>query len=382
MLLLGAAVGDQRRPEHAKADEVEHAGQAGPLQLLRDDYLLDRAEAESAELRRPADAGQSAIGEHLLPGAPLRDILAVGRPAAVLAQEGPDSFSEFRLGGVVVEVHSHNINRPDALSSNRVVSMQSLTLEVRDAIAELRLTRPDTRNAIDPAMIAALEEAAAALERLEGVRAVLICAEGPTFTVGGDLGHFKANLDRLPEELDAMVGRLHVALATLGRLDVPIVAAAAGAIAGGGLGLLWCADVVLLADDAKLAAAFARIGLSGDGGSTWALPRLVGLRRAQEFLIGGRVLSADEAVEWGMATRVLPAAELQAAARSEARRLAAGPTVAFGHMRRLLRDSSLATWPEQLAAEREAMTASGASADAREGVTSFSERRDPVFDGH
>ena len=162
---------------------------------------------------------------------------------------------------------------------------------------------------------------------------------------------------------------------------MPVVCAVRGGTAGGGLGLLWCADVVIAADDLKLTTGFAHLGLSGDGGSTWYLPRLVGLRRALDISLGGLVLSAQEALDWGLASRVVPSEDLEAAAEETARRFAAGPTVAYGHMRRLLRRSSTATFAEALAAERAAIVDCGGTADGREGIAAFTTRRAPHFEG-
>jgi 2-(1,2-epoxy-1,2-dihydrophenyl)acetyl-CoA isomerase len=254
-------------------------------------------------------------------------------------------------------------------------------LTVEDGVARLRLVRGDARNAIDPGMVRGLGEAVAACAEAGGVRALLISADGPSFTVGGDLRHFASELERLPQELDEMVGGYHEALGTLAELPVPIVCAVQGGAAGGGLGLLWCADMVVAADDLKLATGFTRLGLNGDGGSSWWLPRLVGMPRARELLIGGRVLNAAEALEWGLVSRVVPLAELEAEALAAVRELAAGPTLALGEIRRLLAGSGARSLHEGLAAEHAAMIRTGATSDAREGVTAFVERRAPRFAG-
>jgi 2-(1,2-epoxy-1,2-dihydrophenyl)acetyl-CoA isomerase len=256
-----------------------------------------------------------------------------------------------------------------------------VALAVAGGVARLRLVRAAARNAIDPAMVAALDEAAQACGDDPAVRAVLISAEGPAFTVGGDLRYLATRAEDLDDALEEMIPDYHRALARLAALDVPVVCAVQGAIAGGGLGLAWLADLVLAAEDAMFATGFAQIGLSGDGGSSWFLPRLVGLRRAQELVIGGRILTAAEALEWGLVTRVVPRADLQAEAETLAARLAAGPTVAFAHMRRLLRDSWGATLEQQLDAERAAMKVCAGTADAREGVSAFVERRSAGFTG-
>jgi len=210
---------------------------------------------------------------------------------------------------------------------------------------------------------------------------VLIVADGPAFNVGGDMRHFHGQRHRLADELASMVGGYHPALGRLAALPLPVVCAVNGAAAGGGLGLVWCSDVVIAADDAKFATGFAALGLSGDGASSWFLPRLVGLRRSRELILHNRILSAAEALDWGLIDRVVPAAELEAEAEAEAARLADGPTVAYGEMRRLLWRSLSVGLDDQLQAELEAIVRCGATDDAREGVTAFNERRPPKFTG-
>lgn len=261
-------------------------------------------------------------------------------------------------------------------------------LEIADGIAELRLTRGDGGNAIDHLWIEALtasvddlEAALAAPGGRESVRAVLVTAEGRSFTVGGDIATFAEAGDDLAGVLVAMVEPFNDALRRIAELPVPVVAAIQGAIAGGGLGLAWAADVVLCAPEAKFATAFHALGVSGDGASSWYLPRLVGLRRAQEIMLTGRVLAAQEAVEWGAATAVVPADELRTQALEATRRLADGPSLALGRMRALLRGSADVSLAEHMAQEVEHMRGSGASEDAREGVRAFTERRPAVFRG-
>lgn len=267
-----------------------------------------------------------------------------------------------------------NSPTPDGRPSRRV----EVTVEA--GVARVRLVRPEAGNAIDPAWVAQFEEAVSVAGG-DGVRCILITAEGPAFNVGGDLVHFRSRLPRLVEELDEMISGYHATLGRLAAVDVPVVCAVQGAAAGGALGLLWCADVVVAADDLKLATGFAALGLSGDGGSSWFLPRLVGLRRARELILENRVLSADEAREWGLVSKVVPRDRVEAEARSVAERFAAGPTVAYGEMRRLLARSFSAGLDDQLAAERRAIVRCGATDDAAEGLTAFAERRPPVFGG-
>jgi 2-(1,2-epoxy-1,2-dihydrophenyl)acetyl-CoA isomerase len=257
----------------------------------------------------------------------------------------------------------------------------AVTLEMASGVAYLRLTRPEEHNGLTPEVVTGLVDAVGLCDGHPEVRAVLISAEGRNFSVGGDLNHFAKNAHRLADELQAMIGPYHAALNGLAALPVPVVCAVQGVVAGGALGLLWTADVVLAADDLQLTTAFARLGLSGDGGSSWALPHLVGIRRATQLLFNSDVLGADQALEWGLVDRVVPREALQPEAEAEAQRLAAGPTVAYAHIKRLLRTSLETSWPEQLAAERAAMVDCGRTGDAREGVLAFTEKRPPKFEG-
>lgn len=259
--------------------------------------------------------------------------------------------------------------------------MSRITLDIADDIATIRLVRTEARNAIDREWILELLDAVKGAVGTGAARAVMIAADGPAFTVGGDLKHFTANADRLDDELNVMVGALSEAMALLAEAPMPVVCAAHGAVAGGGIGLLYVADVVIAAEDLKVATGFAHIALTGDGGWSYYLPRLVGLRRAQEMALENRVLGAAEALEWGLVTRVLPVDEVEAEARRVAERFAAGPTLSLAEQRRLLRESWDTPLREQLASELAAMTAIGRTADAREGVTAFAQKREPTFEG-
>ena len=214
------------------------------------------------------------------------------------------------------------------------------------------------------------------------MRAVLLCGAGRSLSTGGDLAMFAAlEQGELPGRLRQMIDLYHLALDRLTRIDAPVVCAVRGAAAGGGLGLLHAADVVIAAEDSKFALGYAALGLSSDGGNTWFLPRLVGLRRAQQLMLLNRVLTASEALDWGLVTELAPAAEVEKRARQLAAQLAAGPTLAFGRMKRLLRDSWTNDLSGQLSAETTQMAEAGASDDAAEGIAAFMAKRRPAFYG-
>ncbi|MEJ2864077.1 enoyl-CoA hydratase-related protein [Actinomycetospora flava] len=253
--------------------------------------------------------------------------------------------------------------------------------DVTGGVATIELDRPEAGNAIDPTMVEDLDEATFRAAHDPAVRAVLVRGTGRSLSVGGDLAFFAGNADDIPERLRWIIDRYHVTLDRLATLDVPVVCAVHGALAGGGLGLAHVADIVVAADDSRFAVGYGAIGLASDGANSWYLPRLVGMRRAQEMFLLNRMLTGPEALEAGLVTEVVPAAELAGRAQKLATTLAAGPTKAYGHMKRLLLASQDADLSRQLAEETRHMTASGATDDAREGITAFVERRRPEFRG-
>ncbi|MET9486510.1 enoyl-CoA hydratase-related protein [Nocardia sp. NPDC006630] len=259
--------------------------------------------------------------------------------------------------------------------------LETIEYTVAGGIATLCLNRPEARNAMDLQLAEELLIVARRCAADRDIRAVLIKGNGPALTVGGDIRYFTESAQPYGDLFRRMTGPLHEAFRILSRLDPPIVTAAHGSVAGGGLGLVYIADFVLAAERTKFATGYAAIGISGDGGGTWFLPRLVGPRRAAEMYLRNKVLDAREAAEWGLITEVVPHDELTDRAEDLARELAAGPTKAFGQMRALLRASWDNTLSEQLVEESEALVATGNSADATHAIESFAAKRSPTFEG-
>lgn len=262
------------------------------------------------------------------------------------------------------------------------VHTRTVEYDLTDGVATVRLNRPEAGNALDDALAEDLREVATRCAEDGNVRAVLLCAAGPTFTVGGDL-ELLGNLPgtELPPTLRRLIDSYHLAIRRFSELDAPVVAAVHGAAAGGGLGLVCCADVVIAAEDTKFALGYGALGLTADGGTSWFLPRLIGMRRAQQMFLEQPTLSAAEALEWGLVTRLAAPEAVQEQAASIARRLAEGPTRAIGAVRRLLRDSLSSTLGEHLDAEQHTMIQAGATADAAEGIAAFRGKRQPQFRG-
>lgn len=258
----------------------------------------------------------------------------------------------------------------------------TLSVRVAGGVADVRLDRPDSGNAIDVAMARDLRELTARLADDDGVRAVLLRGTGPVFTTGGDVDVFAGNPHaELPSLLRRMVDDYHLALERLATIDAPLVVGVRGAAAGGGLGLVCAADHAVAASDAVFAVGYGRLGLTADGGTSWHLPRLVGMRRAQEMFLLDRRVTAEEACAWGLVNTVVPDADVDGEAERVAVRLAAGPTRAYGGVRTLLRRSHSSSFGDQLRAEQDAMTGIAATADAAEGVAAFADRRRPRFTG-
>jgi 2-(1,2-epoxy-1,2-dihydrophenyl)acetyl-CoA isomerase len=261
-------------------------------------------------------------------------------------------------------------------------ALQTIDYAVTDAVATVCLNRPDVRNAIDMQMAEDTLDVARRIAADDAIRAVLICGNGPALTVGGDIEYFLArSAERFGALFAEMTTPFHEAFRVLSRVDAPIVTAAHGAVAGGGLGYVYAADLVIAAEDTKFVTAFAGLGLSGDGGGTWHLPRLIGPRRATEAYLRNRPIDAPEALQWGLINEIVPAEELRSRAEAVARELANGPTRGFAKMRALLRDSWRNDLSAQLQAETDAIRQIGDTADAARAITDFAAKRRAEFTG-
>ena len=260
--------------------------------------------------------------------------------------------------------------------------LEAIAYTVERGVATIELNRPRTRNAINQAMADELLVVARRIERDPSVRAVLICGAGPDLTVGGDISFFaEQGLEDLPSLLRSMTTPFHAGFDLLSRLNVPIVTAAQGAVAGGGIGFAYAADILLVADDCRFVTAFGHIGLSGDGGGTWHLPRRIGPARAAAAYLLGDPITAQQAYDWGLAAEIVPAADLADRARQVADRLANGPTRAYAEMRRLLRESWQNSLGTQLLAETDALQECASTTDARAAIQAFIDKQTPTFEG-
>jgi 2-(1,2-epoxy-1,2-dihydrophenyl)acetyl-CoA isomerase len=252
-------------------------------------------------------------------------------------------------------------------------------LETRAGVARLTLNRPGAANAIDLDLARALAAATHRVRTDPTVRVVLLAGAGSRFCAGGDVRGFAGVGGQLGDHLGELLGALHPAIADLAALEVPLVAAVQGSAAGAGISLFAAADLVVAAENTRFVLAYTSLGLVPDGGSTWSLPRAVGLRRALELVLTNRTLDAAEALAWGLVTRVVPDDELTAEADRLVTELAEGPPAALAAAKRLVRDGLGASLDEQLRREAAAMVLAGNSADGQEGVAAFVEKRRARF---
>lgn len=261
------------------------------------------------------------------------------------------------------------------------MDFSALLFEVRDHVAHITLNRPQAANTLNVEMGMDLMRAALRCEEDRSVRAVLLSGSGAAFCAGGDLKAFHAHLDGLPAHIKEVVTYLHTALSHLTRMNAPVVTAVHGFAAGAGLSLACASDLVVAGESARFTMAYTRAGLTPDGSATHFLPRMVGLNRALDLALTNRTLSAREAMEWGIVSRVVPDAEVHAQAEELAIQLAAGPTRAFGNVKRLMRTGWTETLETQMAYEADSIAEMTRLADGREGVTAFVEKRAPHFTG-
>lgn len=254
-----------------------------------------------------------------------------------------------------------------------------LVFERLGDVAKLTLNRPLAANAIDLTLARELMLAAIACDEDESIRCVLLTGTGRFFCAGGDVRSFVKAGTSIAVLLKEMTAYFHAAVARFAHMNKPLVTAINGVTAGAGLSLALLGDIVLSAPEAQFTSAYSALGLSSDGGLSWLLPRLVGLRRAQELLITNKTLSAVEACELGLLTRVTQSGALTMQADQLAQELATGPTAAYGRIRNLLLLSGESSLETHLDAESCALAQTSRTVHGREGIAAFSAKRKPDF---
>jgi 2-(1,2-epoxy-1,2-dihydrophenyl)acetyl-CoA isomerase len=262
------------------------------------------------------------------------------------------------------------------------VRFQTLELLVDDGLAQLVLDGPDEGNPMGAVFCREFGEAANELANRRDVRVVLLKATGRFFSVGGDVGLFSRDLDAAPAAVRDGTFGLHMGLARLLRMDAPLVGCAHATAAGGAVSLLSHCDVVYAARSARFSAAYVHLGFTCDLGATFGLASRMGLARARRFLLLGESLGAEAARDAGLVDHVVDDDDVVDVATAAAAALGRGPTRAYGEVRRLFARSLATPLETLLEDEAQSLARAAATADAREGITAFTERRPPHFAGH
>ncbi len=253
-----------------------------------------------------------------------------------------------------------------------------IELKIENTVATITLNRPNAANILDMEMGQGLYAACRQVDHDDSIRAVVLTAKGRFFSAGGDL-KYMSNKDNIGAAVKKSADDAHRIISQLHRIEKPLIVGVNGIAAGVGFSIAMCGDMVFAAQSAKFTMAYTAAGLSPDGGSSYILPRLIGIRRTTELMLTNRRLSADEALDWNLINQVVPDDELEATVQKMALTLANGPTQAFATVKKLMLstfDNSLET---QMELEGRAIAASAKSPHGIEGINAFLEKRKPNF---
>jgi 2-(1,2-epoxy-1,2-dihydrophenyl)acetyl-CoA isomerase len=261
------------------------------------------------------------------------------------------------------------------------MTYNSLIFELEDGVGLIRLNRPDDGNAMIPEMTRELLDVAIRCDEDREVRSVVLTGSGDMFCVGGDLKAFAAHAEGVSRYILEITHTLHTAISRFNWMDAPVIGAINGTAAGGGFSLALATDVAIAAESAKFTMAYTKIGLVPDGSSSYFLARIVGLRRAKEMALLNPILSAEQAMAWGLVNRVVADDQVLSTALEIARTLAKGPTRAFGETKRLTLAGVTESLESQMERESRTIAAIAGSADGREGIAAFVAKRTPEFQG-
>lgn len=256
---------------------------------------------------------------------------------------------------------------------------ETLEFDIKDKVAVVTLNRPKAANGLNAALAGELANVSKICDIDASIHVVILTANGRFFCAGGDIKEMASHGDNVGFAIKNLADDLHMAISTFSRMEKPLIVAVNGMAAGAGFSLAVTGDIVLAGESAAFTMAYTKAGLSPDGSSSYFLPRLIGLRRTQELMFTNRTLSAQEALDWGLVTRVVPDTDLIDAASKMAEQLASGSKGANATVKKLLLTSFTNTLETQMEVEGREISTRATSQDGREGISAFIEKRHPKF---
>jgi 2-(1,2-epoxy-1,2-dihydrophenyl)acetyl-CoA isomerase len=261
------------------------------------------------------------------------------------------------------------------------MNLTTMSYSVSDGVAHLRFTRPEGANSMNLEFSKDIREVMIAIEHDPAVKSVSVTAEGKVFCAGGDLKEFDSLGDGLPAAASGLLVDYHAATYRMNRVPKPFVAGVRGAAGGAGLSFMCAFDLVVAGESAKFTMGYTKAAMTPDGTSTYFLARHIGLRRAMELTLTNRVLSAQEALEWGLVNMVVPDDDVDATASSIAGGFAAGPARSLGVAKRLIYEGYESSLEEAGEREAQEIVKTMGTVDGREGINAFASRREPQYRG-
>lgn len=259
------------------------------------------------------------------------------------------------------------------------MTYSTLSLQVENYVATITLLRGDSANSINLEMAQDLMNAAIECDVNPEIRAVIITGSGRAFSAGGDLKNFSQQGEKLPAHIKQITAYIDAAVSRFSRMDAPVISAVNGVAAGGGMSLAISCDLVIAAESARFTMGYTKAGLTPDVSGSYHLPRIVGLKRALEISLLNPILSAKEALDLGIVTKVVPDAELLNEASNIGSTLAQGALSAIGETKRLIHQGWNQTLETQMETESQTIAKMSARDEANEGIAAFIEKRKPNF---
>ena len=259
---------------------------------------------------------------------------------------------------------------------------KTIIFEIRDNIAFIKLNRPDHYNSLNELMAKELLEISYECDTNKSVRCVILTGQGEkAFCSGGDLKSFHEQGDNVSRHLKEVTHFLHGAITRFSRMNAPLIVSVNGVAAGAGLSFVGFADIAVCSEKASFVSAYSKAGLTPDGSSSYFLPRIIGSRRYLELVMTNKILSSEEALQWGLINRIFEHKYLHEKTLEIAVGLSKGPTLAFGKTKQLVHNTFDSTLEGQMELETEMISKSSDTYDGKAGIKAFVNKEKPNFLG-